>query len=369
MLGCCGASRASSVSAGSDAAASYQRVPGSPFGVAITPDGRYAFVDLVQGRVLVYSLASGNPTLVRTIAVPGEAVGCSITRDGRLLLVADGQGAVVVSVARAERSAAHAVLGTLSPPATAHLGASGAIETASSADGRYVFVSLEYGNPDGRIAVYGLGGGPVPRFGSADYVGSITLGQAVVGSALSPNGRYLYVTSELARGTAKLQADGTLSVIDVSRAERGAQRSILASVPAGHQPVRVVVSPSGSIVWVTARADNRVLAFAAARLLGDPRKALEAQAKVGTAPVGLATFDHGGRLIVADSNRFDSRGAHAGLTILGTHAVIAHEPATIASPAAGLFPREIAVDGRDRIALVTNFGSSQLETIRLDHFR
>lgn len=84
------------------------------------------------------------------------------------------------------------------PPPTAHLRATGAIETASSADGRYVFVSLEYGDRGGAIAVYDLGSGRSPGFGAADYVGAITLGQAVVGSALSPDGRDLYVTSEIA---------------------------------------------------------------------------------------------------------------------------------------------------------------------------
>jgi DNA-binding beta-propeller fold protein YncE len=383
-----GANRVGAAVAGGNAAVSYQRVPGAPFGVAITPDGRYAFVVLSpeqvagpragSGRVLVYSLAHGHPVLVGTIALPGRAAsgvratsgaaGCSITEDGRLLLVAEGQGAVVISVSRAERGAADAVLGRLSPPPDEHVGQTGAIETASSADGRYVFVSLENGNPSGAVSVYDLGDGSGPRFGRADYVGSIPLGPAVVGSALSPDGRYLYVTSELADVT-RPHADGTLSVIDLSRAEHGAQHAVLASVPAGHQPVRVAVSPSGSTVWVTARADNRVLAFAADRLLSDPTKALQAQVKVGTAPVGLATFDDGNRLLVADSNRFDARGAHAALTVLNAQAALAHKPATIAGPPAGAFPREIAVDEHNQIALVTNFGSSQLETIQLDRFR
>lgn len=377
-----GAGRVSAAASG-NAAVSYQRVPGLPFGVAITPGGRYAFVVLSSvslagrrlvgrransGRVLVYSLAHGRPALAGTIAIPGGAAGCSITQDGRLLLVADGRGAVVLSVARAERGAGNAVLGTLSPPRGADVGQSGAIETASSPDGRYAFVSLEYGNPSGAVSVYDLRDDAAPRFGSGDYVGSIPLGQAVVGSALSPDGRYLYVTSELA-DQRHPAADGTLSVIDVSRAEHGSKHAVLASVPAGHQPVRVAVSPSGSTVWVAARADNRVLAFAADRLLSNPSKALQAQVEVGTAPVGLAMFDHGNRLLVADSNRFGVRGGHAGLTILNARAALAHRPATVAAPPASAFPREIAVDPNDQLALVSNFDSRQLEAVQLDHYR
>jgi DNA-binding beta-propeller fold protein YncE len=206
------------------------------------------------------------------------------------LLIANRQGATVLSVARAERGAPDAVLGTLLPPPAAHLQAARAIETASSADGRSVFVSLEYGAPGGVIAVYDLGSEAASRFGPAGYVGAITLGSAVVGSALSPDGRYLYVTSELARRSrsqlgaiqarirrlrsrhrlrpliqngslAPLEPEGTLSVISVDAAERDAAHAVLATVPALYEPVRVAVSPDGSVVWVTARASDRLLAF------------------------------------------------------------------------------------------------------------
>ncbi len=377
---------------------SFQTVPGSPFGVVTTPDGRYAFVDLVGGRVLVYSVAQPVPRLVRTIRVPGEAVGCSLTRDGRLLLVASGQGATVVSVARAVRGARDPVLGALSPPRAARLRAGGAIETASSAEGRYVFVSLEYGAPGGVIAVYDLGSTVAPRFGAGDYVGAITLGDAVVGSALSPDGRYLYVTSEVARqsadqlrairarvrrlaaghrrrqlaergGFAALLPNGTLSVINVAVAEHDPAHAVLATVPALQQPVRAAVSPDGSIVWVTARASDRLLAFSAARLLTDPAKALLATVTVGTAPVGVAVFDHGHRVISADSNRFNAHGAHAALTIVDARAALANHPAVIATLRSGLFPREIAVERNDTTVLVANFDSDQLEIVNLSRLR
>lgn len=343
----------------------FQRVSGLPFGVAATTDGRYAFVDLVGGKVLVYALGQGAPRLVRAIQVPGEAVGSSLTRDGRLLLVADGSGAAVISVARAESGAKHPLLGMLFPPVGSRIAADGAIETASSADGRYVFVSLEYGNPDGLVSVYDIGSTVRPRVRYGDYVGAIRLGEAVVGSALSPNGRYLYVTSELARNSRRMSADGTLSVIDVATAERDPARSVVATVPAMNQPVRVAVSPDGSTVWVTARGSNRLLAFSASRLLSDPGRALVAQVKVGTAPVGVAVFDHGGGVLVADSDRFNARGAHANLTIVNAKDALAHRPAVVGTLRAGRFPREIAVEPSGQVALVSNFASGQLETVHL----
>src|SRR5262249_2509016 len=115
-LGGCGDGNSATKKADASAGVSFQRVSGSPFGVATTPDGRYAFVDVAGGRVLVYDVTGFVPRLVRTIRVADDAVGCSLTRDGRLLIVASGQGATIVSVARAERGEAQPVLGRLSPP-------------------------------------------------------------------------------------------------------------------------------------------------------------------------------------------------------------------------------------------------------------
>lgn len=397
-LGGCGAGREHAAGVSGRAEISFQAVPDSPFGVATTPDGRYAFVDLVRGRVLVYSLSGVVPRVIGTIRVPGEAVGCSITRDGRLLLIASGQGATVVSVARAERGRSDSVLGSLTPPPAMRPHAGGAIETASSADGRFVFVSLEYGVPGGVIAVYDLGSTAAPRFAARDYIGAISLGDAVVGSALSPDGRYLYVTSELVRqtrsqqnatqtrirqlqshqrlrqllrngGVSPLEPEGTLSVINVATAERDPAHAVLATVAALHEPVRVAVSPDGSVVWVTARASDRLLAFSTAKLLTNRPRALLAEVTVGTAPVGVAIFDHGDRVIVADSNRFNASGAHAALTIVDARAAIAHRPSVIATLPAGQFPRELAlalaVEHNDTVVLVTNFASNQLEAVNV----
>ena len=119
---------------------------------------------------------------------------------------------------------------------------------------------------------------------------------------------------------------------------------------------------------MTARASDRLLAFSTARLLTDPANALIAALEVGTAPVGVAVLDHGNRVIVADSNRFDAAGAHAALTIVDAHAALAHRPAVIATLRSGLFPRELAVEPDDKVVLVTNFSSDQLEAVNVSHF-
>jgi DNA-binding beta-propeller fold protein YncE len=337
--------------------AAFVPVPGPPFGVVATPDGRYSLVDLIGGRVLVFSDASFVPKLIHTIRLPGVSVGSSLTRDGRYLLIANRAGATVVSVKRAVAGTPGAVLGTLAPNSRQQLG--GAIETASSADGRYVFVSLE---GSASVAVYDIGGGVA----HARYIGLIPVGEAPVGLALSPDGRYLYTTSEVAgrqRFRGPVGTNGTLSVISVRAAERDPTHAVLATVPAMNQPVRVAVSPDGAVVWVTARGSDRLLAFSATKLLKDASHALLAKVPVGAAPVGLALFDHGKRVIVADSNRFNAPGQHAALTVVDTAAALAHRSSVIATIPSGMFPREMAVEPNGRTVLVGNFASSQLEVV------
>ena len=57
-----------------------------------------------------------------------------------------------------------------------------------------------------------------------------------------------------------------LEVISLRRAERDPARSVVAAVQAGYLPVRVITSADGTVVWVTARASDALLAYSAARL-------------------------------------------------------------------------------------------------------
>ena len=136
---------------------------GSPFGVAVTPDGRYGFAAVQGGGtggsvidvLRMATTASGQPVLVRSIPVAGQPLGETITPDGKYLLAADGNGAVVISVARAESGVSSAVLGKLAAPGGTGQGAlsASAIEVATSRDARCAFVTLEY---DQRAAVFNL---------------------------------------------------------------------------------------------------------------------------------------------------------------------------------------------------------------------
>jgi DNA-binding beta-propeller fold protein YncE len=215
------------------------------------------------------------------------------------------------------------VLGTLSSPA-----GQGAVEVAVSPDDGFAFVTLELSDS---LAVFDLHKALASGFGPADFVGTVPLGTAPVGLAVSPDGHWIYATSESAKGaaTAKAagqpgtgQADGTVTAIDLRQAETRPATAVAGTVPAGCSTVRVVTSADGKVVWVTARGSDAVLGFSAAALRTDPARALLARVQVGEAPVGLALSGDGKRLVVADSDRFSAKGATANLAIVNVSAAL-----------------------------------------------
>jgi DNA-binding beta-propeller fold protein YncE len=344
------------------------RVPAPPFGVVVTADGQWSFVALsASGSLGAFRVRGpGVPVLDRQVRTGGAALGEALTRDGRYLLVADdGGGAAVISVSRAEQGAAGALLGTLNDPA-----GTGAIEVAVTPDGRFAFVSLE---DSATIAVFNLEQALTRGFGKADFVGTIPVGLAPVGLAVSPDGQWLYTTSEIALGARPspgtrasgipLGGEGTLTVISVRRAETDPADSVVSTVEAGCSPVRVITSADGSVVWVTARESDRLLGFSAARLRADPVQSLIASVEVGEAPVGLALVDDGTRIVIADSNRFDAPGAAASLAVVNVAAALAGRTALAGYLPAGGFPREMALEPGGRTLLVGNYGSQQLEAV------
>jgi len=345
------------------AGTSLESVPGGPFGVAVTSGGRWSFVSLVNSVAVLRTGGQAAPSLIRTIPLPGHgaALGEALTRDGRYLLVADGSGAEVIDVAAAENGSPHPVLGSLTDTG------GGAIEVALSAGDQYAFVSLEDSQ---EIAVFSLQRALAHGFGPSDLIGDIPAGQAPVGLAVSPDGRWLYATSELALGARPsgrggLGGQGTLQVISIRRAETDPGRSVVVMVSAGCQPVRVITSADGSVVWVTARASDTLLGFSAARLRADPAHSLIGAVRVGEAPVGLALIRNGTRIVVAGSNRFNAPGAASSLAVVNVAAALAGKAALLGYLPVGGFPRQMALEPGGATLLVTNFDSRQLESVNV----
>jgi DNA-binding beta-propeller fold protein YncE len=322
-------------------------VRGHPFGVATTSDGKYAFVATTSNpsSLQVFTTSTFTPKLVRTISLTGSPAGLTLTPDGKYLLAANNSGATVINVAAAEAGTAHPVAGTLSSAG------GGAIQVAFSTDGDFAFVTLE---GSAEAAVFNFAKALASGFTTSGLVGYIPLNQAPVGMALSPDGKYLYATSEAIGGRSQ---EGSLSVISVATAETNPAGSVVNTVHAGCNPVRVIASADGKYVWVTARESDALLVFSAAALQGgSPGSALLHWILLREAPVDLAFTGHGRFIVVCDSDRFDAKGKTPDLALVNVADVLAGKPALAGKIASGVFPRELSLEANGKTLLATNFG-------------
>ena len=339
-------------------------VPSAPFGVITSPDGRWVFVSDSNG-VTVLRAGAASPAVVESVSLPGgqQGLGEALTPDGRYLLVAATSETAVLSVARLESGSAQAAVGSLPAPG-------GAIEVATSSDGRYVFTSLE---DTGAVQVSDLARALSAGFRARGVtIGRVPAAFAPVGEVVSPDGRWLYVTSEVRRAprgpvsNQRCPGDpdslpGVVRAIGIPAAERVPATAVRATAGAGASPVRVVLSPGGRVAWVTARGSDALLGFAASRLVS-ARPALVADVRVGSAPVGVVLVDGGRLAVVADSNRFTGSGAQW-LSVVSVRDALLGRAALVGQVRAGSFPRQFATSPDGRTLYVTNFDSSQLESI------
>jgi hypothetical protein len=324
-------------------------IGGSPFGIAVTPDGKYSFVP-TGNDVVVLNNSSGSsaPTPVVTIPAAGAKKDDAITSDGKYVLAAANSGAYVISAAAAEAGNANAVLGTLTSP-----GGKGAVGVSISPNGDFAFITLQN---SAEMAVFNLQKSVAGGYGQSGFVGMVPLGQSPIGIAQSPNGRWMYVTTE--------NSAGKLYVLSMSRAETDPKDAVVQAAAAGCSPARVIVSANGSVLWVTVRDSNALVAFSAAKLLTKPSESLIARVNVGQTPIGLTFIKGGSEIMIADSNLKNVAGANT-LALISTQRALAgqNRGALLGFVPTGQVPREAELELGGQTLLVTENGSGQLQAI------
>ncbi len=353
-------------------------VSGHPVAVATAENDRSVFVALA-------TLGTGDPNGIQVfrrgpdglrpqgiIPLRSALSGLVLSPDGQVLLATVDDGVAVLDVARGSTGDPSSLMGYV--PAAGGAGAIG----AALAAGRYLFTADRQA---GRIDVLAL-----PRIESGDFgpsaqVGTIEVDVAPSGLAVSPDGRYVYVVSQLQRpavrlGTADLlygalasfgalRKAGTLSVIDMKRIDLDPSTAVVARVSAGCAPTGVAASPDGKTVWVTARQSNELLAFAADRLHRGKQADPVAQVPVGAAPIGLQLVRGGRFALVADSSGARDSGAAEELCVVDTVAALAGRQAVRTRIAVGGFSGKISVSTDQRLAYVANIESSALTAVDL----
>lgn len=283
------------------------------------------------------------------IPLSSQPTGVAITQDGALLVVADDAYAAFLRTS-------DAVAGRPSMAGAIKL-SNGDIEDDDAAasfasvspDGKFAFISDEQ---TAAVTVIDLTKAATNAYSREAVVGQIDVGNAPITTAFSPDGRRLYVTSEVARhqygfpiscreegapADAKPErAPGVVLIIDVAKAETQPSSSILGKTATDCAAVRLSLSPDGSLAWVTNRGSNTLTLLDTGAMDRSSGAGRLANIQVGSNPVPVLATSDGRYVLVGNTNRFGPGGPAQGTVFV----VDAHERRTIASLDAGVFPRE-----------------------------
>ena len=373
--------RESQCNAAMSAPVSYVPLPGHPFSTVSSPDGCWLFVSLTSSNpksangVAVLGRGRGQIALKKVFAVEAEPTGMTVTHDGKLLVVADGDYVVFMDVGRMTEGRGDPILGFIKDADFA-----GSVYVNTTSDDKFLFVSDE--NVE-TVTVINLQRARAEGFKESAIVGKIPVGGAPIALTFSPDGRWLYTTSQIAPesfgwpveckpegqdpATAKPRyPQGAIIVVDVAKAETDPAHSAVARVPAGCSPVRMAISPVGERVFVTARNNNALLAFDTARFQTDAVHARVGTVPVGSSPVGVSVVNDGRWVVVTNSNRFArDQTARQTLTVIDAARVGEGQAAIGGSVPAGIFPREFGQSPDRQTLFVANYNSNELEMIDL----
>jgi DNA-binding beta-propeller fold protein YncE len=358
-------------------------VPGHPFGALPSADGCWLFSSLTSSNpksvngIAVLKRTAGKYSLERVVTLEASPTGLALTHDGKLLIVADDEFVVFLDVARLTSGQGDPIAGYMETGRGA-----GTVYVNATADDGTLFTSDEN---LAQLTVIDLAKARANGFDKSAIVGRIEVGNAPIALTFSPDGKWLYTTSQIARrrwnwqkackpegqdpATAQVEeAEGGITVIDVAKAKTSPAESVVVSYPAGCTPVRLGISDSGDSVWITVRNSNAVYGFDTAKLRANDPNARIANVAVGPSPVGLAVIDGGKRVVISNSNRF-AKDPNSPQTLMVIDAELARggKNAVAGTIPAGSFPREFGKSADGKTLFVSNYLSNTIQIMDATH--
>lgn len=347
-------------------------VPGAPIGAVATPDEQAVFVSLDSSNptqpngIAILRCRDGRYRFERTVPLENQPAIAALTGDGKTLVVPDDTFIALLDVERALDGTGDPIAGFVEDVPGDD---GGAIYAAIAPGDRYAFVAEEQ---TGTLTALDINKARAPGAGRDAIASEILIGNAPVGLVISNDRKYLFATVQVALrrygyshtcapegGEAGAKtAPGAIVTIDVAKAVGDPAHAIVSSVVAGCHPVRAALSPDGATLWVTARGDDAVLAFATAKLVAGAPGAQIARVAVGSAPVPVVVTPDGRYVLAGNSNRFAKGAGKQTVVVIdaATHRVVGQLPA-------GSFPRQFGVTRSGSAIILCNYGSGSVTII------
>jgi DNA-binding beta-propeller fold protein YncE len=336
-------------------------LPGNPFAVKPSADGCWVFASVGGGNPGIAVLKRGNRRidLVRVVSVPSAPAGIVLTHDGKLLIAAAASSVAILDVERMTTGAEMPIAGTFSGP---DRGFSGAVYVNVTSDDKLLFVSQESAQ---MITVIDLERARQNRYSADSILGNIPVGVAPIALTFSPDGKWLYTTSEVAAPDWKwpkaCRPEGppiTREVIAARQAAVDRQISALQSKQVNASE-KEKAQLQEQIDWIKANVDNSsslplvspegaVVVVDVARARTDPEQSVAARIPAGCSAVRMAISPDGGRIYVTARN-------DNAVGVFDTSKLLADPAhARLGTAAVGEAPVPVAVIDRGRKVVVGN---------------
>ncbi|MGC2223400.1 MAG: YncE family protein, partial [Methylocella sp.] len=248
-----------------------------PYGVAVAPDGKHAYVANFQ-NFSISVIATATNTVVATVFFPEanapDAV--AVTPDGQHVYVATQAPDVVlvidtatnILVATVQLPVGSAPFGVAVTPDGKHAyvvarpdsGGSGSVSVIDTATNTVVatipagsFSASITVTPDGKHVYVGNGGSNsvsvIDTATNTVEAATIPVGGAPSGVAVTPDGKHVYVANVGTNNVSVIATDSN---------------TVVATVPVGNFPIAVAITPDGQHAYVTNYSDNTVSVIATA---------------------------------------------------------------------------------------------------------
>ena len=211
-------------------------VGNDPRGVAVTPDGRHAYVANNCGSSTNCTASTGTVSVIKTST---NAVVATVTVAGGprgVAITPDGKKAYVVSVGCSTNCLS--VINTATNTVTAQASVFGAA-IAISPNGTRAYIASSGCNTPGCLH----GTVTVVNTATNAVLATIPIGVSPSAVAVSPDGKHVYAVNQCESPTNCV--NGTVSVIDTGT------NKVVATVVVGDNPLEVAVTPDGTRAYVT----------------------------------------------------------------------------------------------------------------------
>lgn len=324
----------------------------TPAGLAITPDGRFAYIannnnDGIPNGDSVSVLDLSTNTIVTTIhdASFNQPYTVTINASGTKAYVTNSNSTTITII----NIATNTVIGTIG----GFDGPSGMVITP---DGSTAYVN-NYGSPSG------LGSGNATTVRVVDLntntiVGSpITVGLAPASLAITPDGAFVYVINYVDGNP----GTGTVSIIQTRT------NTVVGTITGFSGPFAIAITPNGKFAYVTNFGSNNFSPFGiTVSVINLASNAITSTITLGIQPSGVAISPDGRFVYVTNYNTLYLGSNFTNLTPgQGTVNVIDVHTNEVLPPiiVTGSSPDAIAIAPNGRRAYVTNYSSNTVNVI------